>query len=462
MTGTVTVCGLGPGAPGALTVVTKAALAGPDPVFLRTRRHPTSDEAIAAESFDHLYQRLDSFDQIYQAIADALVAAADQHGRAVYAVPGSPLVLERTVRHLQAMAAESELEVELLPAVSFLDEAWAQLGIDPVDDGVRLIDGVRFATEAAGERGPLLVAHAHSNWVLSDIKLAIDAGEEQRAIVLQSLGTEDQRIFEVAWPDLDRLVEADHLTSLFLPEVAAPVGHQLARSIEMMHRLRRDCPWDQAQDHRSLRRFLLEEAFEVVEAIDRLPEPRDGDDTDQPEPAAAAFIDLEEELGDLWFQILFHSELAAERGWFTLADVAQTLTDKMIERHPHVYGEAGPEAASVGEWERVKQAQKSRDSAMDDIPVAFPALARADKVLKRAAGAGASGEFGDLAAAARQLIPASSTSEEVGLALLATVDQARHLGINAEEALRQATARAVERFRQAEAGGLADHRWVHG
>ncbi|MEL6984331.1 MAG: MazG nucleotide pyrophosphohydrolase domain-containing protein, partial [Actinomycetota bacterium] len=299
-----------------------------------------------------------------------------------------------------------------------------------------------IAVEAAGERGPLLVAHAHARWVLSDIKLAIDAGPEQTVVVLQGLGTDQERVIELAWPELDRAFEPDHLTALYLPEVAAPVGRELARSIEMMARLRRDCPWDQVQTHQSLRRFLIEEAYEVVDVIDRLDDA--GDDL---------AVELEEELGDLWFQILFHTHLATEAGWFGLDDVARTLTDKMIGRHPHVYGEPGQAGApTVGEWERLKQEEKARASAMDDIPAALPALARAEKTLKRAAGAGAPADHGPLDASVAAVLGNEPDEELVGRVLLAVIDQARANGVHAEEALRKATARAASRYRAAEAG----------
>ncbi len=455
--GTITVCGLGPGGPDRLTEATAAALAGDGPRFLRTSRHPTASRAPGASSFDHLYEGAETFDEVYRSIVDELLAAVVSHDRVVYAVPGSPLVLERSVRHLRDRAAnDPSIEVELLPALSFLDEAWARLGVDPVDDGVRLVDGHRFAVEAAGERGPLLVAHAHADWVLSDIKLAIDAGPEQRVIVLQGLGTPEERIVDLPWPELDRMVEPDHLTSLYLPEVAAPVGRELARSIEMMARLRRDCPWDRVQTHGSLRRFLLEEAHEVVDVLDRLD--RAGGDGDQ-ELAA----ELEEELGDLWFQILFHARLASEAGWFELADVARSLTEKMIGRHPHVYGEIERATApTVGEWERLKQEEKSRDSAMDDIPMALPALARAEKILKRAAGAGAEADHGPLADGVAALLAGPVDDGEVGRLLLAVTDHARRHGVHAEEALRQATGRAIDRFRKTESAGPVPGAWVQG
>ena len=472
----ITVCGLGPGGRGSVTEATVDAIDGRHPVYLRTARHPTADRATGAASFDHLYEQADRFEDVYRAIADELVTAARQHGRVVYAVPGSPLVLEQSVRMLRSAAADDPgLELEVLPALSFLDEAWARLGVDPVDDGVRLVDGHRFAVEAADQRGPLLVAHAHADWVLSEIKLAIDAGPEQRVTVLQGLGTADERITEVSWPDLDRVVQADHLTSLYLPEVVAPVGRELARSVEMMARLRRQCPWDREQTHRSLRRFLIEEAYEVVDVIDRLAAAQEYAETEagragpagagegDADAVLATSIELEEELGDLWFQILFHAELAAEAGWFDLADVARTLTDKMIRRHPHVYGEAdAATAATVGGWEQLKQQEKTRESAMDDLPAALPSLARAEKALKRADGAGAPADHGPLEAAVTGLLPEGSGAEEVGALLLAVTDQARRRGIHAEESLRQATARAVERYRRSEAEGRVPGSWVRG
>lgn len=469
----VTICGLGPGGADQLTEATASLLTGPSRLFLRTSRHPSAERVNNATYFDSVYEKADSFDEVYQTITDSVIEAAMADGHVVYAVPGSPLILERSVRHLRA--AEG-IEVELIPAISFLDEVWARLKIDPVDDGVRLIDGLRFATDAADQRGPLLIAHVHSSWVLSDIKLALDVGSEQRVTVLQRLGTPEERIFDVEWPDLDRVVEADHLTTLYLPEVSAPVGYELARSVEMMARLRRDCPWDREQSHGSLRKYLVEEAYEVLDAIDGLPagagEHGDGDEFD-------AYADLEEELGDLWFQILFHAELAAEAGQFTIADVARGLSDKMIRRHPHVYGdpsdaatpgsqdvdedgEALDDAALIANWERAKLEEKGRLSVLDGIPSSLPALALAEKVLKKAAGAGSPPELDEVGRLAAALVPDGADDAVVGNALLAVVELARRQGITAEQALREATRRAEGRFRAAESSGSPDTHWVAG
>lgn len=449
----ITVCGLGPGGEHDVTGGTLRALASAERVFLRTSRHPTANLAGSAESFDHIYDRADQLDSVYRAIADALVAAAESSSGVVYAVPGSPLVLERSVQYLRA---DGRIDIDLVPAISFLDSAWARLGIDPVESGVRLVDGHTFARDAAGERGPLLVAHTHASWVLSDIKLAIDAGPEQRAIVLQHLGTPEERIVEVAWPDLDRVIDADHLTSLYLPEVTAPVARELQRSVELIHRLRQDCPWDAEQTHGSLRKYLIEEAHEVLEALDQL------DGGVAANGGSNAYADLEEELGDLWFQILFHSELATEAGEFTIADVARTMHDKLVSRHPHVFGEveAADSAQVVSNWEQIKQAEKQRASIMDGIPSSLPALLLAEKVLKKADRAGLPADSAWLAAG---LGLDNRTSEEaLGRHLLAVVESARRADLDPESALRQAVLAARDRYQAAEAAGATDNLWIAG
>ena len=153
------VVGLGPAGPDLVTAAALDALALPVRRFLRTVRHPSATVVENATTFDHLYEQADTFADVYQAITDALVQAAHEDGEVVYAVPGSPYVLERSVRHL---LADPRVDVRIVPGLSFLDLAYGRLGIDPVEAGVRLVDGHEFATAAAGERGPMLVAHAHA------------------------------------------------------------------------------------------------------------------------------------------------------------------------------------------------------------------------------------------------------------------------------------------------------------
>jgi tetrapyrrole methylase family protein/MazG family protein len=378
-------------------------------------------------SFDPEYDGAARQEDVYPAIVERLVAAAAGHGTVLYAVPGSPAVAERSVALLRA---DGRVEVELVPGLSFLDLAWARLGVDPLAEGVRVVDGARFTTDAAGERGPLLVSHCDRRSVLSEIKLAVDDPPSEPVRVLQRLGLPDESVTEVAWADLDRAVEPDHLTSLWIPRLAAPVAGEVVRFDELVRRLRADCPWDRQQTHRSLTRHLLEEAYEVLEAIEAL-------DPDQ--PTAEQDADLQEELGDLLFQVAFHARLGAERGSFTLADVARTVHDKLVGRHPHVFADVNVAGADdvVRNWEQIKKEEKGRASVFDGIPGTLPSLLYAAKVQRKAASLGVDPEPPSTVDVA-----GLAGDEAVGDALYALVAAARRAGVDPEAALRGATARA--------------------
>lgn len=453
--GTVTVVGLGPADESLLTTQTRAAIEAAPRCFLRTRMHPAARVLPDAVAFDDEYEKGESFEAVYEAISERLILESAE-GDLLYAVPGSPLVLERTVELLRAAAASGRVTVEILAAMSFLDVAWARLGIDPVTDGTRLVDGQDFALAAAGQTGPLLVAHCHSRRVLSDIKLSVDDGPGS-VWVLQRLGLPDESVFEVPWDDLDRKVEPDHLTSLWIPELDAPVAAEFVRFEELVRELRKRCPWDRAQTHASLRKHLLEETYEALEALDARSALSDS------ELEADLDAHLVEELGDLLYQIFFHARLGAERGSFTVADVARSVNDKLVARHPHVFGEGaadgvrGPEDADdmARRWEEIKRDEKGRASAMDGVPMTLPALMLAAKVQERSEGVGlgldrvgrtgVDGMRGALAAAGKTPSP-----ESVGEILFETVALARGLDIDPETALRGASVRFMEKVRSTE------------
>ena len=209
-------------------------------------------------------------------------------------------------------------------------------------------------------------------------------------------------------------------------------GEGLLDLVRVMARLRGPggCPWDREQDHRSLARHLLEEAHEVLDAID-------GDDPGR----------LREELGDLLLQVVFHAQMAADAGTFDVDEVADGIVGKLIRRHPHVFGDVEVESAAevLTNWERIKTEEKGEHGVDEDIPATLPALARAAKVQRRAAGHGfewrSTGsalealreEVDELAGAAD---PANA-EEEIGDVLFATVAVARTLGVDAESALRR-------------------------
>jgi ATP diphosphatase len=211
---------------------------------------------------------------------------------------------------------------------------------------------------------------------------------------------------------------------------------------ELIARLRADCPWDRAQDHLTMRPYLLEEAYEVLDALDAQDATR-----------------LREELGDLLFQVYFHARLAEERGEFDIEAVADGIVRKMVERHPHVFGGGGD--PSIAGWEARKAARRT-GSRVDGVPLALPALLRAHRVGEKLHHVGF--DWPDLAgvlakvdeeraelAEALASGDAAAIRHEYGDLLLACANLGRFLGIAGEDALREANARFEGRFRTVEA-----------
>ena len=448
----VTVVGLGPAGPDLCTTATLTAIADHPHRLVRTIRHPAvtvlGDHVVA---LDHHYESADSFAEVYAGVVDEVVMAAEAHARVLYAVPGSPMVAERTV---ELLLADDRVEVSVVPALSFVDLAWVRLGVDPLTDGVRIVDAHRFSVEASGERGPLLVAQVDTPTVLADVVVSVEDPPSEPVTVLQGLGTDDERISRVPWNDLPAVIDPDHLTSLFVPRLAAPIAVEMQRFVELVAMLRHECPWDAEQTHTTLRSHLLEEAHELLEALDGYDEA-----TGQGSKA------LEEELGDLLFQVVFHARIAADDGRFDLADVARGIHDKLRHRHPHVFlptpdGDRGPHLEQVSgsddvlaNWDRIKQAEKGRESVLDGIPPTLPALAAAQKVLRRAAGIEI--EPDPPAGPPPGLMEFLTDDQALGDLLLAITGAARAAGLDAEEALRGAVGRFSVTVRTAEQNRLS-------
>lgn len=460
MTALIKIVGLGPGSDDAITNQTLREIENSKHRFIRTTRHPSAHLVKNATSFDDEYEKHDKFEDVYQAIADKLVAAATQHQEILYVVPGSPLVLEHTV---QLLLQNKSVSITILPAMSFLDVVWSTLQIDPVDAGVRMIDGHRFAELAAGQTGPLLVAQCHANWVMSNIKLAHEsASGDEPVVILHHLGLDDQKIVYTTWQNLDREIEPDHLTSIYIPKLAEPIAGEMAKLHNLARTLREQCPWDEKQTHDSLVRYLIEETYEVVDAISAL----DPDDQSTDEK----FI---EELGDLLYQVEFHTTIAEQQGRFSIADVARSIHDKLVRRHPHVFGDVHAETADavVTNWDAIKQQERGEvtdKSVFDGVANSSPSLMYSTKLQKRAAefgfdwpdSKGASDkiaeELGELRKAVETKQDASEIALELGDVLFSVVNLSRHLGVDAETALRSAADKFRSRFQRVVA--LAEQR----
>ena len=460
MTALIKIVGLGPGSDDAITSQTLREIENSKHRFIRTTRHPSAHLIENATSFDDEYEKHDKFEDVYQAIADKLIDAAKQHQEILYVVPGSPLVLEHTV---QLLLQDKSVTTTILPAMSFLDVVWSTLQIDPVDAGVRMIDGHQFAELAAGQTGPLLVAQCHANWVMSNIKLAHEsASGDEPVVILHHLGLDDQKIVHTTWQNLDREIEPDHLTSIYIPKLAEPIAGELAKLHNLARTLREQCPWDEKQTHDSLVRYLIEETYEVVDAIGAL----DPDDQSTDEK----FI---EELGDLLYQVEFHTTIAEQQGRFSIADVARSIHDKLVRRHPHVFGDVHAENAEavVTNWDTIKQQERGEvtdKSVFDGVANSSPSLMYSTKLQKRAAefgfdwpdSKGASDkiteELGELRKAVESKQDASEIALELGDVLFSVVNLSRHLGVDAETALRSAADKFRSRFQRVVA--LAEQR----
>ena len=459
--GRVTIVGLGPAGLDHLLPAARDAFAAGTARFVRTARHPACDELAAAgiafESFDAHYDAAPDLDANYRGIVAALLSLAAEHGDVVYGVPGNPSVAERTVTLLHEARARGEVELRVVPGLSFADLAWARLGVDPMDGEARVVDG--RAIDDAELAGPLLIAQCDNDFVVSDVKLALlehlDAATP--VTVLQRLGLPDEHVAVVALAELDRgAFTPDHLTSLFVDAGATGAARELVNLFQLARRLRGPggCPWDAEQTHHSLTRYLLEEAYEVVEALEALP----ADGPVPPELYAA----VEDELGDLLFQVVFHALIAQESGAFGMAEVARGIHDKLVRRHPHVFGDVVAEQSSdvLRNWEQIKKDEKGTTSLVEGITPGLPSLLYTHKLFRKAAtvnldpgGMDDALDRIDAAVAALRARDADRGGDvEAALAevLVGAVIVAREGGVDAESALRAWAAGYRDRFRATE------------
>ena len=371
----IRVVGLGPGDARYVTAGTTQALSTAAVARLRTRVHPAA-AAFDIESYDAWYESADSFAELYARIVDDLVLLAHTSPtlEVVYAVPGSPVVAERTVELLRE---RSDVDVVCEPAVSVIDVACATLGVDPMQRGLRILDALD-STEPFRGPGPLLILQAYAPEVLATVadRLPGDCDVD----VLHHLGLPDERVVRLAARDLASFLDADHLTSLYV-EGLRTAGEAMDDLVSFTRRLREECPWDQEQTHASLTKYLLEESYEALDALNNLAAMIDAGEED-----ATLVAHVEEELGDLLFQVLFHAELADEEGRFNLATIADAERDKLTGRHPHVFCDVVVHSAEdvAANWEDIKKAEKGRDSVLDGVSWHAPSLSLHAKVLHKA------------------------------------------------------------------------------
>lgn len=469
MVADITVIGLGPAGlellPGECLRLLKAA----EKVILRTERHPAAQElrkqGLAFTSLDALYAATESFGELYPRLAEAVLKEAEG-ARVVYAVPGHPLLGEESVRLLLASAAEAGLSTRIVAAPGFTDvvaTALAGVGVFPDLAEWQVVDGAALERVWWDSSRPTLVFQVDDTAAASRVKLVLaeEYPDEFAGYVIRHAGepgAEEVRCLPLYQLDRPEAGAYDHLTTLYLP----PLPREERRAnfqdfVDLVATLRgpEGCPWDREQTYASLKRFVLEEAYEVLEAVD----------TEDPDK-------LCDELGDLMLQVLLYSQIAQEEGVFDVRDVMTRIIDKLIRRHPHVFGDVSVENAEdvTRNWDAIKRQEKpERSSVLDGVPRDLPALMKALEVSKRVVKVGFEwpslegvlAKLDEEIAELKDELPERDRERltgEIGDLLFTVVNVARWLKVDPEEALRQMVERFGRRFREVERLAAAEGR----
>ncbi|SHJ80221.1 tetrapyrrole methylase family protein / MazG family protein [Hathewaya proteolytica DSM 3090] len=448
----IKIVGLGPGDKESLTMGTIDCLKQCKNIFFRTEKHPTvdyiKDLGINFHCYDDEYESKESFDQVYQSIARDLICREKKLGDIVYAVPGHPMVAEKSVRLLIDICTAENIKYSILPAVSFLEAMMQALHIDPVQ-GLRVIDAFEARNCKLSNKEAVVITQVYNKFMASEVKLALCEyyQEEEEIYFVRAAGIKDEEsIRKIKIYELDRQDDIDYLTSLYIPAGIKAYG-DFYELVSIVKKLRQPdgCPWDKEQDHFTIKKNLLEECYELIEAIEN----RDEES-------------LIEELGDVLFQVVFHSQIGSDDGYFNIYDVTDRICRKMIERHPHVFSNLSLDSTEkvLDNWDSIKkqeQGLKTYTDELNHVAKTLPALMRAEKVQKKAAKVGfdwncvepalekVKEEFYELL----QVYNCENMSrilDEVGDLLFSVVNVCRFLNIDAEEALSHTTDKFIKRF----------------
>ncbi|HII4438354.1 MAG: nucleoside triphosphate pyrophosphohydrolase [Clostridium perfringens] len=446
------IMGLGPGAYEALTIGALKELKNNKNIYFRTEKHPTvdflKDEGIKFESYDHAYEKYDSFDDVYKYIAEDLITKIKDDEDLIYAVPGHPLVAEKSVINLIELCKENNVQYEVLPAVSFVDAMMEALQVDPIE-GVKIIDAFDMKNQILDKRVGTIITQVYNNFIASEVKLRLLEGYEDdtEIIFVRAAGVEGlESIRKIPLYELDWQEDIDYLTSIYIPK---DLGNKkdFQDLLDIIETLRNPggCPWDREQTHESLKSALLEECYEVIDAIEN-------EDEDA----------LIEELGDVLLQVVFHASIGKEDGYFDIMDVIGGISNKMINRHPHVFGneEANTSEQVLVNWDEIKKEEKgikTLTEEMQNIAKSLPATTRAYKVQKKAKKVGF--DWDDVNYAMDKVKEElneikevyncedkSIIEGEVGDLLFACINVARFLEVDGELALDKTIKKFIKRF----------------
>ncbi|QPC47983.1 nucleoside triphosphate pyrophosphohydrolase [Mangrovibacillus cuniculi] len=455
---TISIIGLGAGSLDQLSLRLYKKLTSATTLRLRTKEHPIvrelEQDGVTYESFDDIYERFDNFLDVYQTIAKNLVEES-KNKEVTYAVPGHPMVAEMTVQLLIESEKRGECSLRIEGGQSFLDDMLTAVRVDPIE-GFALLDGTNMQMDSINTAQHLFIAQVYDQFVLSDVKLTLMNWypDDHLITVIEGAGGEEENVYTRALFEIDHDMLLNNLRSIYIPPLASEnefVYRQFSKAKQVIAALRGPggCPWDQEQTHESLKKYLIEESYELLDAIDR-------DDID----------DIISELGDVLLQVLLHAQIGEDDGMFAIEDVIESLNEKMIRRHPHVFGDKEAESTEdvMKQWQQIKAEERGEapQKLLDDVEANFPALMKAYKYQKKASKVGFDWDNAELAfdkvkeellefenelQAGNQL----NREKEFGDLLFSIVNVGRLLSIYPEDALRMTNEKFYHRFSYVEA-----------
>ena len=455
----IKIVGLGPGSPDALTIGAVEALQESENLYFRTEKHPTVDylknRLTSFKTCDNYYEEGSSFDEVYSNIAKNMIEEYKIVGELVYAVPGHPLVAERSVLNLINLCNENNIEYKILPAVSFVDAMMDRLQIDPIE-GLKIIDAFDIKNQILDKRIGTIITQVYNPLIASEVKLELLEyyNDDTEIYYVRAAGIEgEESIRKIPIYELDMQEDIDYLTSVYIPKDVNNKKdfYDLINTIEVL-RSEDGCAWDREQTHESIKNSLLEETYEVIEAIEE-------DDIDG----------LIEELGDVLLQVVFHSQIGEEEGFFNLGDITSAICKKLIHRHPHVFKNENIDMNEFDKtWEDLKREEKGETTVTEGlkrIPAYLPALMKAQKIQKKAALVGFDWDniedvHKKVKEEYKELLDECKSGnikyikEELGDLLFSIVNLARFLKVDPEEALNMTNAKFIKRFDFVEQGAI--------
>lgn len=455
----IKVIGLGAGDIRQLPYGVYQMLQSTDFFYIRTKEHPVIEDLMEAglsfQTFDHIYEKHDQFVDVYAEIVEILMTkAADRD--IVYAVPGHPMIAESTVQLLLEEAPARGIDIVIGGGQSFLDSLFSAIRIDPID-GFQMLDATSLKKEDIHMGQHLIIAQVYDAFIASDVKLTLmeKYPDDHKVVIVTAAGSNDEVLEKIPLYELDRKVKLNQLTSLYVPPVISReetyTEFATLRNIIADLRGPNGCPWDKEQTHLSLKKYLIEEAYELLDAIDR-------DNINH----------IIEELGDVLLQIMLHSQIGEDEGLFSIDDVIASISEKMVRRHPHVFGDEKLHTAKEvrSNWEEIKKTEKGETyqskKILEKVNKGLPALLRAYSYQKEAGKVGF--DWDDAQAAWEKVIEEmrefeveiqnnnkSKQIDEFGDLLFAAINVARLLRIHPEEALQKANEKFYRRFAFVEA-----------